>query len=160
MATEVALVNPSWPVIQPAQEAKQTTRRTPPMEITLGEFPPMEILLEVLIIPAQPDKTNREVGEWSEWPPSVLTGWPIRRGKMGPPGGGGAWGVTWESRRSRVSSTEILTEGRHGVPAQSLKLGESGFALIPGQLGPAGWAPQTIPLVTTAGRSLSVVRTQ
>ena len=45
---------------------------------------------------------------------------------MSQPGGGGAWGVTWGSRRSRVSSTEILTEGRHGVPVQSLKLGNTG----------------------------------
>ena len=37
------LVNLSWPVILPVQEAKKSTRRTPPMEITLGEFPPMEI---------------------------------------------------------------------------------------------------------------------
>ena len=41
--------------------------------------------------------------------------------------GGGVWGVTWESRARRISSTEILTEGRHGVPAESLKLGNTGL---------------------------------
>ena len=29
---------------------------------------------------------------------------------------------------ARVSSTEILTEGRRGVPAKSLKLSNAGFA--------------------------------
>ena len=32
------------------------------------------------------------------------------------------------SRESRISSTEIFTEGRRRVPAESLKLGNTGFA--------------------------------
>ena len=47
---------------------------------------------------------------------------------MGQPGGGETWGVTWGSRESRISFSEILTEGRHGVPAESRKLGNTGFA--------------------------------
>ena len=37
-------------------------------------------------------------------------------------------GVTWGSRGSGVSSTEVLTESRHGVPAKSQKLSNPGFA--------------------------------
>ena len=47
---------------------------------------------------------------------------------MGQPGDGGAWGVTRGRGESRISSTEILTECRRGVPAESLKLGNTGFA--------------------------------
>ena len=42
--------------------------------------------------------------------------------------GVGSWGATWWTKGDRVSSTEILTEGRQRIPAQSLKLGETGFA--------------------------------
>ena len=65
--------------------------------------------------------------------PLELTLW--ERGKASVPRGGGAGGggsYLQESPggagRARNSSTEILTEGRHGVPAQSLKLGNTGFA--------------------------------
>ena len=49
-------------------------------------------------------------------------------GRASRPRGWGSGGVTWRSKGSRVSSTEILTEGRHRVPEQSLKLGETGLA--------------------------------
>ena len=54
-----------------------------------------------------------------------LTHW---KGRDGPFRGWGSVGSHLGERGSRVSSTEILIEGRHGVPAQSLKLGETGFA--------------------------------
>ena len=55
-----------------------------------------------------------------------LTHWKGRRD--GPFRGWGSVGSHQGERGSRVSSTDILIEGRHGVPAQSLKLGNAGFA--------------------------------
>ena len=47
-------------------------------------------------------------------PPHLIISWP-----MGSGGGSCNQGVTWGSREKRISSTEILTEGRRGVPEAS-----------------------------------------
>ena len=121
------LVSPNWPVLLPAQEAKQTAKRDPPMEITLEGVSPIGITPGSLDYSCQPVRRlaqARDKGEGCVLPNPSTHEWPLRRGR-GNGGGGPArgWGSveghlerTWRRRGQFYRSHH---RGQRGIPAKS-----------------------------------------
>ena len=115
-----------YPIKESYNDASETRELCPPIQIT-GACSLTNGKCSRIPVQSCPKLVGEPRG--GDPPPYLpLSRTQLGWGRASRPRGWGSGGVTWRSKGSRVSSTEILTEGRHRVPAQSLKLGETGLA--------------------------------